>query len=235
VTNDSLPDHTDQNTVDIYYARFQEQLPDEQWSDYMSYLPKKMQEQNQRYRRWQDRHAHLFGKLLLCLSLQSYGYDRTVLSQLLYNKQNRPFIAGETDFNISHSGEFVICAVARKVRLGIDIETVNPIDFSDFDRVMNEDQWKAIQNSSAPLSTFFEYWTIKESLIKADGRGLSIPLTDLIWEDMKIVYDNQCWYIQPIAIDEKYPCHLATDQPQISITKTMIDFADGRVIDQLSV
>lgn len=230
----SLPDHTDQKTVDLYYARFEEQLPEDLWSAYMHYLPKEMQERNQRYRRWQDRHAHLFGKLLLYLGLQPYGYNRSVLSELRYNKQNRPFIDGETDFNISHSGEFVICAVARKVRLGIDIETVNPIDFSDFDRVMNDGQWRTIRNSKSPLNTFFEYWTIKESLIKADGRGLSIPLTDLIWKDMELVYDDQRWYIHPITIDEKYPCHLATDHQHISITKTLVDFANSPVMEQLN-
>src|ERR1044072_4992363 len=139
-------------------------------------MPEPLQEKNLKYLRWQDRHAHLFGKMLLGEALQKFGLDSTCLHTLQYNEYDRPYIPGDIDFNISHAGEYVLCAIGRNVRLGIDIEKIHAVDFSDFENVMTDEQWKIIKNNDNPLKTFFSYWAIKESVIKADSRGLSIPL-----------------------------------------------------------
>ncbi|MEI3612720.1 4'-phosphopantetheinyl transferase family protein [Pseudogracilibacillus sp. SO30301A] len=41
------------------------------------------------------------------------------------------------------------------------------------------------------LSTFYKYWTLKESYVKAIGKGLSIPLNSFT-----IVNDNNIYFIE---------------------------------------
>ena len=183
-----------------------------------------MQDKNSKYRRWQDRHANLFGKLLLIKALGQYGYSSDVLYKLKYNKYQRPFLDDPIDFNISHSGDFVVCAVGKKLRLGIDIERIQTIDFKNFKSVMTEEQWHFIHQSTNPFRTFFDFWAIKESVIKGDSRGLSIPLQELDVVDNIVHYDQQDWYLSKLHIDKEYSACMATDVPGVKIGFHWIDF-----------
>ncbi len=110
---------------------------------------------------------------------------------MLYNNYDRPYINDIIDFNIYHSGNYVVCAIGQDLKHGIDIEKVQDIDFKNFKKVMTDMQWQDIIRSKSPGSAFFKYWTIKESVIKTDSRGLSIPLLDIHVENNKVIYDNQ--------------------------------------------
>jgi len=179
--------------------------------------------------RWQDRHSHLFGKLLLVEGLKQFGYDINSLSHLLYNKYDRPFLNENIDFNISHSDEFVICAIGQKVRIGIDIERIKEIDFSHFSRVMTNEQWDTINNSINPKQTFFNFWVIKESVIKANSRGLSIPLLDLYVNSNNTVnFDKMTWYLKELLIDKDYCSFLSSNIPIQNIKIIEIDYFENR-------
>ena len=128
------------------------------------------------------------------------------------------------DFNISHSGEYVICAIGKNVRIGIDVEEIKKTDLNNFKKVMTGEQWTAIHQSPEPFKTFFKYWTIKESVIKADSRGLSIPLLNIQIEGNIVNYDNQTWFLNEISVDSKYYVNLACDKNDINIQLIQIDF-----------
>jgi 4'-phosphopantetheinyl transferase len=217
--------------VEIFYTHFPQPLPDRLWQQYLEMLPLKLRERTMRYRRWQDQHAHVLGKLLLQKGLVQKGYDSTMLSEIQYTAENRPYLNNNIDFNISHTGNYVVCALSNDTTLGIDIEEVKTIDFNDFKNTMNPDQWQEINTAQDPIRKFFEYWTIKESLIKADGRGLSIPLTELIWQDGTIICDNKRWYYQSIHIAENIPCYIATSKPVMGLKVQKTDFSDFDSLD----
>jgi 4'-phosphopantetheinyl transferase len=93
--------------------------------------------------------------------------------------------AGGTDiyFNLSHSKDWMVCALARARAVGVDIEHVRSnIDceemaalvFSDSDRC-NLDRVPA----HAKLRSFFDAWTGKEAYVKAVGKGLFFPLPEI--------------------------------------------------------
>ena len=111
------------------------------------------------------------------------------------------------------------------MNLGVDIEKVSQdIDFKHFSKIMTPNQWRDIHASNNPKKTFFDYWTMKESIIKADGRGLSIPLLQIQENDGIVCYENKQWYVQHIEIDKDYSICLATDKSDIRIVKYHIDF-----------
>ncbi|MDQ3306448.1 MAG: 4'-phosphopantetheinyl transferase superfamily protein [Actinomycetota bacterium] len=83
-------------------------------------------------------------------------------------------------FNLAHSGDVILCAVARDREVGVDVERVRPdIDHESiarrfFSPVENEQ----IASLSPPLrqAAFFVGWTRKEALMKAWGVGLTLGL-----------------------------------------------------------
>jgi 4'-phosphopantetheinyl transferase len=197
----------------LYYRIPREaELPDLQ--PLIAQLPEALQQKVQTYRFWKDQALNLFGKLMLASALQAQG---TNLDQLSYNPYGRPFLEGDLDFNISHSAERVVCAWAKGIRLGIDIEQVLDITFEDYGTTMTAQEWSEIRSSPDVARTFFSYWTLKESVIKADGRGFSFPLEAIEIQEGRVGAENQSWYTYPLAIDPDYACHLATNLPQIDI------------------
>lgn len=102
-------------------------------------------------------------------------------SQLKFgvNDYNKPVLIkpSELHFNISHSGNWVVCAVADEL-VGIDVEFIKNINFEIAKRFFTKDEYSDLikQNPTNQLKYFYLIWTLKESYIKADGRGLSLPL-----------------------------------------------------------
>lgn len=187
-------------------------------------MPISIQEKNSKYRRWQDRHLHLFGKLLLLSGLKDYGYSISILDEIKFNQYSRPYVDGNIDFNISHSGEYVICAIGKGLRLGIDIEEIIEINLNDFRQVMTYEQWYDIIDSKDPIRSFFKYWTIKESVIKADSRGLSIPLLDIHVNNDEVFYEDKMWYLKNLNFINQYCATLATNKQDVIVELRYIDF-----------
>ncbi|MFN3432071.1 MAG: 4'-phosphopantetheinyl transferase family protein, partial [Candidatus Sericytochromatia bacterium] len=86
-------------------------------------------------------------------------------------------------FNVSHSGEVALIAVARSREVGVDLEAVRPMrDLAGLWRMVASPV-EAIRLESVPesehMGAFYRVWTRKEAWLKATGDGLSRPLQDL--------------------------------------------------------
>jgi len=168
-------------------------------------IPSTFLTKNNRFHQFQDRQRNLFGLLLLMRSWHNLFDESLNLENIKTSKFNRPYLPdSRADFNISHSGDFVVCVLSADSRVGIDIEQKRDVDLKDFARTMNTNQWTEIYTSNNPLDTFFKFWTMKESVIKADGRGLSIPLTEIILDQGKVSYDGNLWHLYPFKIDANH-------------------------------
>jgi 4'-phosphopantetheinyl transferase len=83
-------------------------------------------------------------------------------------------------FNMSHSGDVVVIAVAREREVGIDVEFMRA-DFATsevaehFFSVAEIYTLSGLDPHLRP-SAFFNCWTRKEAYVKARGEGLSMPL-----------------------------------------------------------
>ena len=197
--------------IDVFYTHFDAPLTTDTWDTYFQKLPQGIQTQVMRFKRWQDRHSSLLGKILLLEALKQYGYSPDCLKKLSYSPYNRPFLDDSIDFNISHSGEYVVCAVNNDGRVGIDIERKKSLNFAEFRSYMTTEEWNTMKEVPDQLEYFYELWTVKESVIKGEGRGLSIPLLDIHWVDETASVYKSLWYIKKIIIDPGYCCHVAAN------------------------
>lgn len=83
-------------------------------------------------------------------------------------------------FNISHTNELVALGVTHGRALGLDTENAKdrpaPLDIADSYFSPREARDLRALPAADRQGRFFDYWTLKESYIKARGMGLSIPL-----------------------------------------------------------
>ena len=214
----------EEKLIHILYAKLSDELPADVYERCLRFLPGSLRDKHFRYKRWQDRAANLYSKILLVHGLQQFGLDHTALENIRYTEQGRPYLEDSADFNISHSGEYIMCAVASGTRVGIDIEEIKPVDFEDFTDLMSKEQWGKIRQSDDPLKAFFTFWAIKESIIKADGRGLSIPLNDIVITSNTAFYDTK-WYLKQLLIDDGYCASLASAHENVQLKLELVDLA----------
>lgn len=76
-----------------------------------------------KYRKWEDAHGCLLGKCLLIRAFE-FRNEILLLTDLQYNEFGRPYFATyrNLDFNISHSGNIVVCVITNKGKIGVDNE-----------------------------------------------------------------------------------------------------------------
>ncbi len=84
--------------------------------------------------------------------------------------------AGELEFNLSHSGELALVAVARQGPLGVDVEVLRPMpDWRELaERYFTPQECAALTAAGAdPQVGFLRCWVRKEAALKSTGIGLS--------------------------------------------------------------
>lgn len=98
----------------------------------------------------------------------------------------KPFLPdhAEITFNISHSGNKLAVAVGYQYALGIDIEFWrDKVDFSALvDKCfadVERNYWHDLPEASKK-AVFYEYWTKKESFVKAVGRGIALGMEQCV-------------------------------------------------------
>lgn len=171
------------------------------------------QEKVKRYHRWEDAQLSLLGKLLIMKGAEAMGVENSAAENLQYNQYGKPgWKQSPFFFNISHSGNLVVCAVTKSMEVGIDIEIKRPVDVSDFKFQMIVTEWERIAGAEDTMAAFYKYWTEKEAVIKAYGSGFSIPLqTFEVVNSCTTVYGRQ-FFLNEVFIKHNYTCHIATSE-----------------------
>lgn len=138
---------------------------------------------------------------LLIKKLVSERLDNKMENIEFYkNEYGKPYIKNhpELKFNISHSGDFVICAIDTEP-VGIDIEEIRQFEYKTIvKRYFSIEEFNYInkQEVDSSLNRFYEIWTLKESYIKCCGKGLSIPLKSFSihidkYKSIKVTIDGE--------------------------------------------
>lgn len=81
-----------------------------------------------------------------------------------YSEKGKPYVKGlPVYFNISHSGDYAVCAVSD-CEIGIDIEKIKPVNMRAAEKFATDDE----KNISAPAKTvFLKYGLLKKRISSA--------------------------------------------------------------------
>lgn len=86
----------------------------------------------------------------------------------------KPQLGSSLRFNLAHSDDVAVCALALDREVGIDVERVRPV--RDLDalarRVLSKREYAAFR-ASGDERAFLTAWTRKEAVLKARGEGLA--------------------------------------------------------------
>lgn len=156
-----------------------------------------------------DRRLSLLSGLLLEYALNDAGEKNRELYEDEYGK---PHVKDcDIHFNLSHSGNVAMCVVS-KYPVGCDVEQVREIDLKIAKRYFCEEETKKIfsfTKDSDRLDAFFRLWTLKESYVKAVGKGLAIPLNSFrvnLDDKPKIDGENQEFFFGEFNCFDGYKC-----------------------------
>jgi 4'-phosphopantetheinyl transferase len=160
-------------------------VPSARLQYYRSLLAPDELERCERFVHAADQHRFLIARALVRTMLSEYVPRAPRDWRFRIEEYGRPEVAelpaGAPDlrFNLSHTPGLVACGVTAGRDIGVDVENVtrplthqiperffSPQEVADLRALPDEDQ----------QTVFFDYWTLKESYIKARGLGLTLPL-----------------------------------------------------------
>jgi 4'-phosphopantetheinyl transferase len=143
-------------------------------------------------------------------------------------------------FNLSHSNEVALLAVALDAELGVDVEHVRP-DFAGediarryFSRAEVEVFNKLPQDER--VAAFFRCWTRKEAYIKAIGKGFSqaldafdVTLAPGVAPALLRAEDDDAsrWWMTDVDVGEGYAGALLVERPVAEVRFFRQDLQDS--------
>jgi 4'-phosphopantetheinyl transferase len=120
-------------------------------------------------------------------------------------------------YNLSHSGEYVLCAISdtddHSLKIGCDVEIIKEAKLILAKRFFAKDEYEKLLTFSDDKELlnrrFYRFWVLKESLMKATGQGMKIPLdeVEIMWniKDMPVLKGiprnlGDAWYFREFQI-----------------------------------
>jgi len=174
----ALPD----DEVHVWLARLD--LP---WSagPFLELLATDERQKSEHFRFQHDRDRYVIGRVLVRILLGHLLHVEPASLRFHYNDFGKPYLSGGKDerrlrFNVSHSGQLILVALAADRHIGVDVERVR--EDLDIEAIAarffsaRERADLAVLSPSQKSDAFFRCWSRKEAFIKAKGEGLTLPL-----------------------------------------------------------
>jgi len=128
-------------------------------------------------------------------------------------EHGKPYLPGvpELKFNLSHSHEMALVAVALEVDVGVDVERLRPMrDYQAVAERFFPPAEAAVLAAAPPAARkreFFRLWTRIEAMLKARGIGLYGAGTDLAGE----------WTVEPIDAGARFAAAVAATRAGMAV------------------
>ena len=160
-----------------------------------------------RYRFATDQRKFAVARTSLRQILAHYSQIAPAKLSFDYGAHGKPFLSNECSlqFNLSHSGEYALCGVARQA-VGVDIEQLRVMDRLEglVKRCLTVSEQRALAKvlPEQQSTGFLRYWTCKEAYLKATGQGISESLTAIevdLGPTPQLKAPGQLWQLQIIT------------------------------------
>jgi len=133
-----------------------------------------------------DRRPFLICRAALHRLISFYTAKEAAEIQFHYGSHGKPSLVStqklDLRFNVSHSGHLALLAFLLNGEIGVDVEfkraDVDFLALAEYSFSRAERAALLACPAADRANLFYEYWTCKEACIKADGRGLSVPLEE---------------------------------------------------------
>ncbi|MCF7848494.1 MAG: 4'-phosphopantetheinyl transferase superfamily protein [Kiritimatiellales bacterium] len=163
------------------------------------------------------------------LRLLLEGYTGIAATELKFDlaENDKPFLAmDETDveFNVSHSGDWVLLAFGRNRRVGVDVEKVRrDMDVESIaSRFFAPEEVALIAGADDKHEIFCQLWARKEAYVKALGTGLFRALNSfsvpIVGNELPMVGTMDEWIFQALEAAPNYAAAVVTDREPVSVT-----------------
>ncbi|NBI29785.1 4'-phosphopantetheinyl transferase family protein [Chengkuizengella marina] len=221
--------------MEIIAVKVDSEIEHSLYIDLLKNLTKEKQNKLNKFRNKKDAYRSLLGEILIRTEIMNLTHIKNHEIVFEKNSYGKPKVMKipQLHFNVSHSGDWVTCAIDRSI-IGIDVELIASIDYGIADRFFSKQEVVDLLTKEEPqkLNYFFDLWTLKESYIKTDGRGLSIPLDSFSIrktnEVIQLTTENPLKgvFFKQYEIDDLYKCSvcaLNNQFPPIPRVQSLID------------
>lgn len=170
--------------VEIIIVKLADELPFQY--DYLKCISYEKRIRILKYIKEADKKRSLISELLIRKAASDKLGIPVNRVNISYNPYGKPYIDNVRyfKFNVSHSESYVVIAIS-KYKIGIDVEMNKKTDFAIAERFFTKNEYQYIKSfttESEKINAFYMLWTLKESYVKALGKGLGIPLNSFEFE-----------------------------------------------------
>jgi 4'-phosphopantetheinyl transferase len=160
---------------------FRLEVPQRLLERYATLLCPAETERAARFRSSLHRNRFVAGRGALRAILGRYLNAAPEAIEFEYGAQGKPALSGlesrpGLQFNLAHTGDLALLAVARSTPVGVDVEQVRAL--AEFDSLVDRffsarenAAFRALTSEEKPAA-FFNLWTRKEAWLKATGEGI---------------------------------------------------------------
>lgn len=179
-------------------------------------------QRSDRYHFIKDKYRFIICRALLkSLLAEHIGLD---IDQIIIDvdSNKKPYLPAHPSvyFNVSHSVDYAIIAIAANP-VGVDIEYINKeFNYKEIlPTVYHEDEMKDIEISGDKQLTFYNFWTRKEAIVKAIGKGIDNDLSKISVTDgshtipASLVCNQKKIYVYSFMVNPNYIGALALTVP----------------------
>lgn len=218
--------------MEIYAVKLNHSYPTSKFDRLLNTLPSDRQTKIRKFLRPEDTLRTLAGDILIRSLLKKHLQIKHESITFHLNEYGKPYLKDfpQVHFNISHSGNWVVCGLDY-TPIGIDVEQMKSIKLDIAERFFTkkESQYVLSKKESERLHSFYSIWTLKESYIKAIGKGLSIPLDSFSFvidhlgtPRLEKSYDENVYFFKQYVLDEQHVCSVCATDNQFVDTPTII-------------
>jgi 4'-phosphopantetheinyl transferase len=161
--------------------------------------------------------------------LGAYTQSRAEDLRFSYSAEGKPSLhqpVSDILFNVSHSRDLALLAVARGRDLGVDVEWMNEeIEVEKLaKRFFSTQEHRSLlsQRPGKKIAAFFRGWTCKEAFLKAQGMGLSRSLNSFdvdmnVGEPARLLAtrpdptEADHWFLRELEVAQQYAAAVAVE------------------------